>query len=174
MRLLALILASLAVVGCAGDSSALMSVWNDSGIGGSQPPVGGTGGAGGAGGGDGTVVVAGGVRDLATVQCISTSGGACTFSGAYLTCIKGNCASDLNTCYSRPGTSGAGGVCLEYANCQLKCPCNENKSTCEDDCVQKYALVNNCWGACLSNLLACASAHNCPQTQTCGTGLGTP
>jgi hypothetical protein len=67
MRLLALLFVtgSLAVVGCAGDSSSVMSVWNDDGgVGGAggQPPVGGAGGA----GGGGTVLVPGGVRDLLT------------------------------------------------------------------------------------------------------------
>jgi hypothetical protein len=192
MRLLAFLLVtgSLALVGCAGDTSSLMSVWNDGSVGGGQPPAGGAGGEGGAGGaggeggGGGTVAVPGGVRDRATAQCISTSGGACMFSSDYLACLKGNCASYLSTCYSQPGTfTTAGGSCLQFANCMLLCSCDGNKSTCEDGCMQKYASVNNCW-MCIANLNTCGNDHSCLQTSVCpassggssngGTALGLP
>jgi hypothetical protein len=176
MRFLAFLFVTglLAAVGCAGDSSSVMSVWNDSGVGGNagQPPAGGAGGGGGDG--SGTIIVAGGVRDLATAQCISTSGGGCLFSADDLACIKGNCAQELSACYSQPGisTSAAGGACLDFANCLLKCPCDRSQSTCETGC-QKYAYTNTC-GMCIVSLGTCASTHNCPQTQTCGAGLGMP
>jgi hypothetical protein len=179
MRLLAFLLltGSLVVVGCAGDSSSLMSVWNDSGVGGAPSPVGGAGGSGGAGGAGagGTVLVPGGVRDLSTAQCISTTGGGCLYSSDNLACLKGNCAPYLSACYSQPGTStSAGGVCLEYANCLLRCPCDGSQSTCESDCGQNYLSMNNCW-MCIVNLGTCASNHNC-QMPTCNSGaaLGLP
>jgi hypothetical protein len=178
MRLLAFLFVtgSLAFVGCAGDSSSLMSVWNDSGVGGGQPPAGGAGGAGGEGGagGDGTMVVPGGERDLATAQCISTTGGGCLFSSSDLACIKGNCAQQLSACYSQPGgsTSAPGGECLAYANCMLACSCDRNQLPCESNCQQKYFLMNNC-GMCIVKLGTCTSTFNCPQTCK-SSALGAP
>jgi hypothetical protein len=177
MRLLAFLFVtgSLALVGCAGDSSSLMSVWNDSGVGGGQPPAGGAGGAGGGGaGGGGIILVPGGERDVATAQCITTTGGACMFSSDYLDCIKVNCGPSLSACYNQPGASAsaAGGACLEYANCMLGCPCDGNKSTCENGCLQSFASTYNC-GMCIVNLGTCASKFNCPSTPTCAT-LGLP
>jgi len=125
MRLLALLFVtgSFALVGCSGDSSALMSVWNDSGAGGAggKPMTGGVGGQGavngGSGGGvtiplggsggsvvSGTIRVTGGTRDLASAQCLSTSGGACPVSGSYLTCLEGNCPTNLTDCYYSDGS----------------------------------------------------------------------
>lgn len=177
MRLLAFLFVtgSLAVVGCAGDSSSVISVWNDDGgVGGKsgQPPAGGAGGAGGAGVG-GTVLVPGGVRDLATTRCISTTGGGCLFSSDDLACIKGNCAPDLSTCYSQPeiSTSAAGGPCLDYANCVLACPCDGNQTSCESRCDQNFFLKNNCY-VCIASLGTCMSDHHCSQMPTCSSSSG--
>jgi hypothetical protein len=188
MRLLAFLFVtgSFAVVGCAGDSSAIMSVWNDSGVGGVQPPAGGAGGQGGPTGGTttasggssggGSIVVSGGVRDLATAQCTSTTGGACMFSSDYLACLRGNCGQKLGACYSQPGTStsAAGGVCLKYANCLLGCPCDASKSTCESNCGQNYLSTDYNCEMCIYNLGSCASTFNCTSTTSCGVGLGLP
>jgi len=154
----------LAVVGCAGDSSSVMSVWNDSG-------AGGTGGSTAEGGSGGqvsteTISVVGGIRDVATAQCISTSGGACSLSSADLSCLKGNCGSSLAKCYSTNGTA-AGGQCLTYANCMLQCPCNAGKSNCENNCFSNdVTAIPDCY-SCIIDLSTCASRYSCPMTSAC-------
>jgi hypothetical protein len=200
MRLLAFLVVtgSLAVVGC-GDTSAPMSVWNDSGAGGRQPSggAGGQGGQGGqglggqviqyggSGGGvtlslggsggyivGGTVRVTGGTRDLATAQCVSTSGGACPVSGDYLACLEGNCPTELTTCYYSDGISKAvGGACRSYASCMLSCPCDAGKSACEDACLMNYATSDPC-ATCFLNLYACVSRFNCPPQTACSSSTG--
>ena len=205
MRLFVAILVTgtLVSVGCDGDSSAVMSVWNDSGAGnslgsGGMPQKGGAIGAGGQGGkggqitfttggtggsiitaqggsggqaGGGTVRVTGGSRDLATAQCVSTSGGSCPVSSTYLTCLESNCGTSLTTCYYSDGvSSAAGGVCRSYANCMLACSCDANRSTCESACLQNYA--NPDCSTCLYNLLACSSRYNCPTTTACMSASG--
>jgi hypothetical protein len=201
MRLIVAIFvtSSLAVVGCDGDSSSVMSVWNDSGVGntlgaGGMQQTGGAIGAGGQGGkggqltfamggaggsivpaqggsggpsSGGTIRVTGGIRDLGTTQCISTSGGSCPVSSTYLTCLKSNCGSTLNTCYYSDGVaSAAGGVCRSYANCMLACSCDANRSNCESAC-QDYATANPDCSTCLVNLVVCSSRYNCPTTTAC-------
>jgi hypothetical protein len=189
----------LAVAGCAGDSSSIMSVWNDSGAG-NAPGLGGnlaqSGGAGGAGGqgfggqvvsaggkgggvtiplggsggqpSNGTIPVAGGARDLTTAQCISATGGTCPVSSSYLTCLEGNCGTNLTTCYYSDGISrAAGGVCQSYANCMLGCSCDASRSKCEDACLQNHATANPDCSTCLFNLVSCASKYSCPTMTSC-------
>lgn len=186
---------SFLYVGCAGDSSALMSVWNDASV----RPVGGSYAAGGAGAGygggsggavnggmpstggvastggapstggiaTGVVYVAGGVRDLASAQCTATSGGTCPVSAAYLACLQTSCADSLTRCYYSDGIAKAvGGDCRDYANCMLGCPCDGNRSGCEDKCTQAFAFSGSC-SMCLLNLLTCTSTHTCPSMSTC-------
>jgi len=175
MRFLASILVTgwLVLVGCSGDSSSIMSVWNDSGVV-NSPGTGGAsggstiaqGGSGGSGGqiGTGTTGVPGGIRDVATAQCIS--GGSCPLSSADLSCIKGNCGESLTTCYNVSGASG-GGACVNYANCLLQCPCDGGKSKCEGDCFQNHVTSDfNCL-YCISELATCASKFSCPMTTPC-------
>jgi hypothetical protein len=183
---------SFVVVGCSGDSSALMSVWNDGGVGGAggKPMTGGVGGQivanGGSGGGftiplggsggsiiGGTVRVTGGTRDLATTQCISTSGGACPVSSSYLTCLQDNCPTNLTACYYSDGISrAAGGICQAYANCMLACSCDANRSSCENVCWQNDAIaIPDCF-SCLINLGTCMSKFNCPTMTACSSSTG--
>jgi hypothetical protein len=208
MRGLALVLATGTVfyVGCSGDSSALMSVWNDdagvgpaggagaSGVGGAtgagyggQPfAKGGSGGGyggqpfvmGGSGGSDGSggsvsggvVSVPGGTRDLATAQCISTSGGTCPVSGDYLACLRSSCGANLSECYYSDGYAKAvGGDCRDYANCMLHCSCDAGRSACEDSCLQNLGLTDSVCSTCLFNLWTCTSLHNCPPMAMCST-----
>jgi hypothetical protein len=186
MRFLAFIFVtgSFAVVGCSGDSSALMSVWNDAGVGGAggKPMTGGmggqivtNGGSGGAAGSivGGTVLVTGGTRDLATTQCISTSGGACPVSSSYLTCLQYNCSTNLTACYYSDGISrAAGGVCQAYANCMLACSCDANRSSCENVCWQNDAMaIPDCF-SCLISLAGCVSNYNCPPMAACASATG--
>jgi hypothetical protein len=196
---------SLANVSCNGDSSAIMSAWNDSGAGnslgaGGMPQTGGAIGAGGQGGkggqttfatggtggsiipaqggsggpsGGGTIRVTGGIRDLATTQCISTSGGSCPVSSTYLTCLESNCGIMLNTCYYSDGvSSAAGGVCRSYANCMLACSCDASRSKCENACLENYATANPDCSTCLYNLVGCSSKYNCPTTTACMSASG--
>ena len=184
MRFLASILVTGLLVGCSGDSSSLMSVWNDGsaanspGAGGT-PLTGGTGGTGGsstiaqggAGGqvAAGTIIVTGGIRDVATAQCISTSGGACPLSSSDLACLKSNCGASLTTCYSASGTAGSasGGKCLKYAECMLGCPCNAGKSTCESNCFSNdVTAIPDCF-SCIIDLGSCAGKFSCPMTTPC-------
>lgn len=176
MRLLAAVSVTglLVFAGCSGDSSSIMSVWNDGGAG-NSPGVGGAGGSstnaqGGAGGqvGTGTISVTGGIRDVATAQCISTSGGACPLSSTDLSCLKGNCGASLTDCYSASGTSGgAAGRCLKYANCMLGCPCDAGKSNCENTCFSNDVMAIPDCSSCLINLDACASTFGCQMTPPC-------
>ncbi len=194
MRILAsvFVTGTIAFVGCAGDSSALMSVWNDGGVVtssfvGGAPGTGGQGGqapyhTGGAGGGvtiplggsgGGSIHVAGGARDLTTAQCTSTSDGTCPVSTDYLACLEGNCGSNLTACYYSDGFSrAAGGVCVSYANCMLACPCDAGRTNCENKCLQSYVTVDPDCSTCLFNLLACTSKYNCPPTTTCASVSG--
>ena len=178
---------SLGFVACAGDTSALMSTWNDGSVG-STPLGGGGGGQGGqvspsnGGTGPGTTVsqggaigqnsgsinVPGGTRDLATAQCTSTTGGTCPVSRDYIECITGKCATPVTTCYQSDGISSAiGGDCRSYANCMLGCPCNAGRGKCEDDCSQNYAASNPDCSNCLVSLYTCASRVNCPTMIAC-------
>lgn len=169
-----------------------MSVWNDSGVGGAggKPMTGGVGGQivanGGSGGGitiplggsggsivGGTVRVTGGTRDLATTQCISTSGGACPVSSSYLTCLQYNCSTNLTACYYSDGISkAAGGICQAYANCMLACSCDANRSNCENVCWQNDAMaIPDCF-SCLISLAGCVSNYNCPPMAACSSSTG--
>jgi hypothetical protein len=164
---LALVLAS--VLGCAGDTSALMSVWNDGGPGGTSTPS--SGGAGGGGGG--TLAVPGGTRDLATTQCTVTADGTCQVPSDSLTCLEGKCGSNLTDCYYSDGVSAAaGGRCQSYANCMLACPCDSGRSNCEATCLQKYAPTDSDCLACITSLLVCSSIYGCTPPTTCGSPSG--
>ncbi len=160
--------------GCAGDSSSVMSVWNDGGPGGSLggQTVVATGGAGGAGGGSGlargSVAVRGGTRDLATTQCTRTSGTACAVDRTYLDCLEGRCSASLTTCYSSDGISAAtGGKCRAYANCMLDCPCDSGKSACENTCLDDHGYSDASCGLCLLDLYRCSDANGCVLPTTC-------
>lgn len=169
-----------------------MSVWNDSGAGGAggKPMTGGVGGQGavngGSGGGvtiplggsggsvvSGTIRVTGGTRDLASAQCLSTSGGACPVSGSYLTCLEGNCPTNLTDCYYSDGISkAAGGRCQSYANCMLACSCDANRSSCENACWQNDAIAIPDCLSCLITLGGCVSNYNCPPMTACSSSTG--
>lgn len=141
MRGLALVLAAgtIVYVGCSGDSSALMSVWNDdagvsqsggvvasggavggatgSGYGGQPFAKGGSGGGYGSGGAvgaggsvsGGVVYVPGGWRDLTTAQCMAISGGTCPVSANYTACLQSSCGANLTKCYYSDGYAKAVG-----------------------------------------------------------------
>jgi hypothetical protein len=173
MRILAFLsmMGSIAFVGCAGDTSVLMSVWNDSGVGGAG------GGAEGSGGQSGSSIsVTGGTRDLTTTQCTATTGGTCPVPDSYLSCIEANCGPDIAACYYSDGVSkAAGGLCMAFGNCMLNCPCDSGRSKCETTCTQNDGSGDpNCW-PCLNKLLACSSKYNCtlPTTCTAGSSAGT-
>jgi len=178
MRLLAsfLALALACVLGCAGDSSSVMSVWNDGGPGGSAAGQGGSiVGSGGTGGGvgSGTLAVEGGIRDLATTQCTVTSGATCPWPAETLTCIKSQCSAELTKCYYSDGVSAAaGGTCQDYANCMLKCPCTAARGTCEDSCRESVAAGEAGCNMCLFDLFNCATDHGCPPPTTCTVSSG--
>jgi hypothetical protein len=182
MRLLAsfLAIALACVLGCGGDSSSVMSVWNDGGPGGA---AGGSGGAlvptsGGVGGGmggvvgTGTVAVKGGTRDVATAQCIATSGGTCPWPSESVSCFKTRCASSLVKCYYSDGVAATGGECQAYANCMLQCSCDSGRSACEDTCMQSYWVTDPACSSCMLNLLTCASTNGCIPPGTCTPSSG--
>src|SRR5450759_935407 len=152
----------LAISACSGESSSVMSTWNDGGAGGAaggqggqiDPSSGGAGGSAGGSPGGGSIVVPGGTRDLQTTQCTSTSGGTCAVPGSYLACLEGSCGAKLTACYYSDGVSrAAGGVCQRYANCMLASPCNSSRTNCENSCMQNYASPNPDCSACLRNLM---------------------
>ncbi len=170
---LALVLASL--IGCAGDSSSLMSVWNDGGPGSAAGGRGGssTPSSGGIGGGAGALAVPGGTRDLATTECTATSDGSCPVPSDSLTCLEGKCGSNLTDCYYSDGVSAAaGGRCQSYANCMLACPCDDGRTNCEATCQQKYAPTNSDCLACITGLFFCSSFYGCPPPTTCASSSG--
>jgi hypothetical protein len=167
MRAVAWILsfAFLAMWGCGGDSSAVMTTSGSGDVvpAGSGGQGGATGGQGGSPGG-GTVAVPGGARDLATVQCIGPSGTVCD---AY-TCLKANCSEKLQECYISDGNAAtAGGLCRDYANCMLVCPCDSSGKKCEDTCQTKHVPSNSVCANCLYGLLACSNGSNCPLATSC-------
>jgi hypothetical protein len=186
MRLLAsfLVIGFLTFPGCGGDTSVLMSVWNDSGVGGvmGHGGAGGSGGAlpsgGGAGGttiiGNGgsggniantTVAVEGGARDLVTALCVRTI---CPD----LPCLRENCSSSITECYYSDGiSSAAGGKCQNYANCMLKCPCNTARKKCEDTCLQNHVAMDPDCSTCMWTLTVCTTQKGCMPPSTC-TGTG--
>jgi hypothetical protein len=166
-----------------------MSVWTDpgasgtggvagSGGSGGHTATGGQGGSGGvtsaistggsAGGTTGTLAVRGGVRDVATAQCISTSsGGGCPFTAADLQCVQGPCGSNLRACYQGPS-----GICADYATCMLACPCDTGRSTCENGCLQTKAMSNPDCASCALDLVSCYSKNGCV-LPTCAGGATT-
>ncbi len=173
---------------CSGDSSSVMSAWTDSDaavpLGGSGGHItvatGGQGGKGGtvtipistggsAGGGiSGSLVVRGGIRDVATAQCTSTSaGGGCPFTPTDLQCVQGPCGDNLRACYQ-----GATGICADYATCMLGCPCDSGRSTCESGCLQTKALSNADCASCAADLVSCYSRNGCV-LPTCSGGATT-
>jgi hypothetical protein len=182
---------SVAFAACAGETSSLMSVWNDSGVGGQAGamssggtagyPIGGntggtagysTGGASGMFGGDGgslgTIAVVGGVRDLATGQCTTVSGGACMTPSSSITCAHDHCEATLRDCYYPTTTTGSfTGQCAAYGNCLLGCPCDGRKATCENGCLQNYASPNADCSTCLLNLGVCMGLFGCSLTADC-------
>ena len=190
MRLpgLLFVMGSWVFVGCAGDSSVVMSVWDDSGAGGVQSQTGGAGDGGQAGpaqGGSGgnvatagasgsnggstsSISVPGGTRDLTTTQCTTTSGGTCPVPASYLSCVKTSCGADIAKCYASDGISRAvGGKCMSYANCMLACPCNSARSTCENNCLQNYATYDPDCSSCVLDLLTCFSRYGCTYPSSC-------
>jgi hypothetical protein len=186
MRLLAsfLVITAAAWFGCAGDSSALMSTWNDGGPGGAAGGPGGSigpaaGGAGGQAGGStgnvtsGGVTVQGGIRDLATTECTKTTGATCPWPAVTLDCLKSNCAMPLTRCYYSDGVSAAaGGTCQAYANCMLKCPCTVARATCEDTCLNNYATTDTTCAMDLVSLWTCANTYGCTPPATCTISSG--
>lgn len=170
------------MAGCEGDSSAPMSVWPDGGPGlGGTPgpggsggsPVGGAGGSSGSGGSpvggsSGSLAVPGGTRDLATAQCIKTTGGTCPVPASYIACLTSSCGTSLARCYYSDGVStAAGGVCKDYANCMLACSCDGKRSSCENNCQQNYAVANPACSSCLVDLVLCSSSNGCTLPTTC-------
>ena len=165
------------VWGCAGDSSSLMSVWNDGGPGGSLGGQGGQGmpSSGGAGGvpGGGSVAVKGGTRDLATTQCTSASTGGCAVDGVYLDCLTSYCQAALVACYYSDGvSSAAGGKCRAYANCMLACPCDSGQDACQSACMENQAVTNSSCSMCLFDLYGCSAANGCNLPTACASSTG--
>jgi hypothetical protein len=171
MRLLVALSLFGLLAACSGDSSSVMSAWND-GDGGSAAATGGSGGQsvakGGSGGGvttstggsaggiGGTVTVPGGARDAQTAQCTVTSaGGGCPVDSAFLQCLKGPCGSALSAAYQ-----GNTGPCADYASCMFNCSCGAGRSACENDCFNKAYSSSSC-SPRMIDLMACWSLNNC-------------
>jgi hypothetical protein len=167
---------------CSGDSSSVMSSWDDDtgGAGGSiggrggsasggQGSVGkgGSGGSGGVatttvptGGMAGNIVVPGGARDTSNAQCVSTSsGGGCPVGGTLLKCLQGPCASAVSACYQ--GTSGP---CAAYATCMFNCPCDGRRSACELTCLNDKGTGDEKCSPYIVDLAACLSLNGCVQS----------
>ena len=189
MRLLAIFSLLGLLAACSGDSSAVMSSWNDGAGGSSAGPTGAgghaplatggtggqltaTGGSGGgltiatggiAGGAGGAVAVPGGTRDVQTAQCTTTSsGGGCPSDSAFLQCLKGPCGSALAAAYQ-----GNTGPCADFANCMFACSCGSGRSTCETDCLNK-ALASSSCSPRIVDLLSCWSLNNCARPDCSG------
>ncbi len=178
MRLLAALSLAGLLAGCSGDSSAVMSVWNDGGSAGAggargqggQGPattagVGGAGGAvvptGGIAGSAGVVVVPGGSRDVVTTQCTTTSsGGGCPADLAFLQCLTGPCGKSLAACYQGDSVAPTG-LCGPFAACMLTCPCDGGRSTCEAACLQNKGFGDADCSPCLGDLYSCWSKNGC-------------
>jgi len=182
MRLLATVttVLLLSLGGCDGESSVLMSVWNDGGPGGGLGGQGGgaggqggqvlsgAGGAAGAGGAlaGGSVVVPGGVRDLTTAMCTQATGGTCVAPPGFISCAQTYCSAKLVACYYSDGVSVAlGGVCQAYANCMLASPCDSRGTKFQNDCALNFA-TTDC-GLCLASLLSCFSTYGCGDPYAC-------
>jgi hypothetical protein len=169
---------------CSGDSSSVMSSWDDDtggtwagGAGGRGGAVsggqsgsvgkGGSGGTGGVatttiptGGMAGNIVVPGGARDSVTAQCVSTSsGGGCPIGGTMLRCLQGVCATALSGCFQ--GTSGP---CAAYATCMFNCPCDAGRSACELTCFNDKGTGDETCGPHIVDLAACLSLNGCAQS----------
>lgn len=160
---------------CSGDSSSVLSSWNDEtgGVGGGLVGAGGSAGKGGSGGSGGVVTttvstggtagnitVRGGARDATTAQCVSTSsGGGCPIGGSLLRCLQGPCASALAGCFQ--GTSGP---CAGYATCMFNCPCDSGRSLCETNCLTDKGSGDDTCGPHLLDLSACLSVNDCLQS----------
>ncbi|MBN2573920.1 MAG: hypothetical protein JXP73_05085 [Deltaproteobacteria bacterium] len=173
----------LSLASCDGDSSVLMSVWNDAGPGDVAPGPGGAAGgqggnavpaAGGAGGGAGgasgagSIVVPGGARDLTTAMCISSTGGTCVAPAGFASCLQANCNAKLVACYYSDGvSSAAGGVCQAYANCMLASPCDANGTNYQNDCALNYASNNFACATCLASLVSCSTTYGCGDPFAC-------
>jgi hypothetical protein len=167
---------------CSGDSSSVMSSWDDEtggalggGAGGSmggrggsaaggQGGLAGQGGSGGVatttiptGGAAGNITVPGGARDAVTAQCISTSsGGGCPIDSTSLQCWKGPCGAAVSACFK--GTSGP---CADYAACLFNCPCNAGRSNCEFACLSDKGTGDEKCTPFLNDLGVCLSANSC-------------
>lgn len=171
MRLVSALLLFGLLAACSGDSSSIMSTWNDDtgGAGGSaaggqggSPGLGGSGGVTTtipSGGTAGVVAVQGGARDGMNAQCVATSsGGGCPVGGAFLGCLQGSCAEALRKAYQ--GTSGP---CAAYAACMFNCPCDSGRSGCELTCFNDKGIGDETCSPRLLELLTCLSMDGCAQ-----------
>lgn len=136
-------------------------------------PVVSTGGIAGQGGAPSSVFpVPGGLRDVATGQCVAASGGGCYVPSDQLTCPKTTCGSDLGQCYSTNSTGQViGGVCRAYADCLRTSPCDASQDAYEMACLQNYGIGSTACLSCLVKLAACMSSQ-CPTTSTICTSGG--
>jgi hypothetical protein len=157
---------------CSGDSSSVMSSWNDETGGQSGGATGGSSGAGGragAGGNGGAVttstggvsgdsiVVRGGTRDPITAQCTATSnGGGCPVDTSLLSCMQGPCGSSFSDCFQ-----GTNGPCGDYAACMFNCPCDSGRSTCENACLSDKGWGSETCSPKMVDLLVCWSNNGC-------------
>jgi hypothetical protein len=136
--------------------------------------TGGQTGSGGMPGLGGTVSVPGGVRDRQTAQCTQVSGaGTCPVSDKYLACLHGTCSAPLEDCYSVNMTTGqTSGPCSSYATCMMACPCNKERTVCEDKCLQEYVVTDYECAQKANSLLSCLSLYGCQNVAICAGGTG--
>ena len=166
---------------CEGDSSSTIKVYgsgapvSDGGMtttGGTMATGGriATGGYMATGGQSSTVSVPGGVRDTQSTQCVASTDG-CLVNTNYLSCMKAFCAKNLATCYT-VSSSGLvlGGTCATYAKCQMECPCDNRRGTCETKCYLDYVTTDPTCGMCMYNVFVCGSNNVCGEVASCGTG----
>jgi hypothetical protein len=105
----------------------------------------------------------------------SSSGQTCTGEQAYMDCAMKACGTQYKTCFGNNYAKGdfTGGTCADFIACEMNCPCDATKATCEGTCTAGLATATGatCM-TCLTTLSTCVTGAACTQP-VCTTGTTT-
>jgi hypothetical protein len=108
-------------------------------------------------------------------QCPSSSSGqTCTGEDAYNTCMMAACGAEYKACFGNNYASGnfTGGVCADWVNCMLKCPCDATATTCETNC--NMSLTTAAGQPCMTCVLSLSACVETGAGAACTAPVCTP
>jgi hypothetical protein len=114
-------------------------------------------------------------------QCpASSSGQTCTGEDAYYDCLIKACDAQSKACFGNSYLKGdfTGGVCADFMNCVLLCPCDATGDACVMNCTATYVMsaTSTACMTCALTLQTCTETAGCvePVCTTTGIDAGTP